>query len=116
ADRATAAAPGRYSLAAALLEPRVLAFTAVNFLYLGSYYAFSLSAPAVLRAATGLSAGRVGLLTAAGGLAGAAGMIFIGWHSDLRRERYLHLALPLALAGGCFAVMAFAGAPVVVVA
>jgi ACS family tartrate transporter-like MFS transporter len=116
ADRALATSPGRHNMLAALLDPRVLAFTAVNFLYLGSYYAFSLSAPAVLQAATGLSTQNVGLLTAAGGLTGAAGMLFIGWHSDLRRERYLHLAVPLLLVAACFAVMAFVQVPVAVMA
>jgi len=107
ADRTSATSPGEHSIWKALLDPRVLAFTAVNFLYLGSYYAFNLSAPAVLQGATGLSIGNVGFLTAAGGLTGAAGMIFIGWHGDLRRERYLHLAVPLMVVAGCFAVMAF---------
>ena len=116
ADRAAATSAGEHNVLAALLDRRVLAFTAVNFLYLGSYYAFSLSAPAVLRAATGLSIQNVGLLVAAGGLTGAAGMIFIGWHSDLRRERYLHLAAPLLVVAGCFGVMAFAHSPVVVAA
>jgi ACS family tartrate transporter-like MFS transporter len=107
ADRASATSAGEHNIWKALLDPRVLAFTAVNFLYLGSYYAFNLSAPAVLQGATGLSIGNVGLLTAAGGLTGAAGMIFIGWHGDLRRERYLHLAVPLMVVAACFAVMAF---------
>jgi ACS family tartrate transporter-like MFS transporter len=114
ADRDAAETPGKHNLVAALLEPRVLAFTAVNFLYLGSYYAFSLSAPAVLQAATGLGVNAVGLLVSAGGLAGAAGMIFIGWHSDLRRERYLHLATPLIIVAACFAMLAFAHGPVVI--
>jgi ACS family tartrate transporter-like MFS transporter len=114
ADRAAAASPGAHNLFKALLDPRVLAFTAVNFCYLGSYYAFNLSAPAVLQAATGLSTQNVGFLVAAGGLTGTAGMIFIGWHSDLRRERYLHLATPLLIVAGCFAVMAFGHGPVLV--
>lgn len=116
ADRALATSPGDHNIAAALLDPRVLAFTAVNFLYLGSYYAFNLSGPAVLQAATHLSTGNVGFVVALGGLTGAAGMIFIGWHSDLRRERYLHLAVPLVIVAGCFAVMAFATAPGLVIA
>ena len=113
-DRALATSPGNYSLLKALLDLRVLAFTAVNFLYLGSYYAFNLSAPAVLQAATGLSTQNVGFLVAAGGLTGAAGMIFIGWHADLRRERYLHLAVPLMLVAGCFAVLAWAHGAMVI--
>jgi len=114
ADRALASSPGDHNLFKALLDPRVLAFTAVNFLYLGSYYAFNLSAPAVLQGATGLSTNNVGFLVAAGGLTGAAGMIFIGWHGDLRRERYLHLAVPLMAVAACFAVMAFGHGPVLI--
>jgi ACS family tartrate transporter-like MFS transporter len=116
ADRAFATSAGQHNIFAALLDRRVLAFTAVNFLYLGSYYAFNLSGPAVLQDATHLSAGRVGLLVAAGGLTGAVGMILIGWHSDLKRERYLHLAMPLVLVAGCFAVMAFSHSPFLVIA
>ena len=116
ADRALATSAGDFNHLKALLDPRILAFTAVNFLYLGSYYAFNLSAPAVLQAATGLSTQAVGFLVAIGGLTGAAGMIFIGWHSDLRNERYLHLAVPLMIVAACFAVMAFVHAPVVIMA
>ena len=114
ADRALATTSGDHGVFRALLDPRVLAFTAVNFCYLGSYYAFNLSAPAVLQGATGLSTTHVGFLVSAGGLAGAAGMIFIGWHADLRRERYLHLAVPLMIVAACFAVMAFAHGPMLI--
>lgn len=41
-------------------------------------------------------------------------MIFIGWHSDLRRERYLHLAVPLMLVAVCFAVMASVRGPAII--
>jgi ACS family tartrate transporter-like MFS transporter len=114
AERAQAAASGDHHIFKALLDPRVVAFTVVNFCYLGSYYAFNLSAPAVLQAATGLSTGNVGFLVSAGGLTGAAGMMFIGWHSDLRRERYLHLAVPLVLVAACFGVMAFGHGPLLI--
>ncbi len=116
AERALATPAGDFKHIKALLDPRILAFTAVNFLYLGSYYAFNLSAPAVLLAATGLSTQAVGFLVAIGGLTGAAGMIFIGWHSDLRKERYIHLDVPLMIVAGCFGVMAFVHAPVVIMA
>ncbi|MBS0332367.1 MAG: MFS transporter, partial [Proteobacteria bacterium] len=56
ADNAAVAAPERSQLAA-LFRPAVIAITAVNFLYLGPYYAFTLSAPTILKEATGLSSG-----------------------------------------------------------
>jgi ACS family tartrate transporter-like MFS transporter len=115
AGNAAIAAPDHSQLRA-LLRPAVIALVLVNFLYLGPYYAFTLSAPTVLKEATGLSASQVGYLIAAGGITGALGMAFTGWSSDRRRERYLHLAIPLVLAAACFAVIAFVPAPGVVMA
>jgi ACS family tartrate transporter-like MFS transporter len=116
ADNAAVAAPD-HSQFRALLRPEVLALVAINFLYLGPFYAFTLSAPSVLKASTGLDATHVGYLVAAGGLTGAAGMAAVGWSSDRLRERYLHLAVPLVAVAGAFAVMAWAPtAPVVIVA
>jgi ACS family tartrate transporter-like MFS transporter len=100
----------------ALFRPQVLAITLVNFLYLGPYYAFTLSAPTILKAATALDAAQVGYLVAAGGLTGAAGMAFVGWSSDRRGERYLHLAIPLVAVAGAFAVIAWSPGPVAVMA
>jgi ACS family tartrate transporter-like MFS transporter len=100
----------------ALLRPEVLALVAINFLYLGPSYAFTLSGPAVLKGSTGLDAAHVGYLVAAGGLAGAAGMATVGWSSDRFRERYLHVALPLLGVASAFAVMAWAPAPTIVIA
>ena len=112
-DDAMVAAPD-YNQFRALLRPEVLSLVAINFLYLGPYYAFTLSGPTVLRGSTGLDATHVGYLVAAGGLTGAAGMAAVGWSSDRLRERYLHLALPLVAVAGAFAVMAWAPAPPVV--
>ncbi|MBS0363740.1 MAG: MFS transporter [Proteobacteria bacterium] len=115
ADNAAVAAPER-SQVAALFRPAVIAITAVNFLYLGPYYAFTLSAPTILKEATGLSAAGVGYLIAAGGITGAVGMAVTGWSSDRLRERYLHLAAPLVLAAACFALIAFVPRPGVAMA
>ncbi|HZZ30362.1 MAG TPA: MFS transporter [Phenylobacterium sp.] len=115
ADEEAVNAP-EHSQLRALFRPKVLAITLVNFLYLGPYYAFALSAPTVLKAGTGLDAAHVGYLVAAGGLVGAAGMAFIGWSSDRRGERYLHLAIPLVMVAASFGVIAWSPAPVAVMA
>jgi len=115
ADNAAVAAPDHGQFRA-LLRPPVLALVAINFLYLGPFYAFTLSAPAILRGATGLDAAQVGYLVAAGGLVGAAGMAAVGWSSDRLRERYLHLAVPLVVVAGAFAMLAWAPAPPVAMA
>ena len=113
ADRAKVAAPPGYKVLKAVLEPRVLALIAVNFMTLGAYYAFNLSAPEVLQTTTHLTAGRIGLLVSLGGLTGAVAMLANGWHSDFTRERYLHLATPLAVQAAAFAVMALPASPIV---
>ena len=89
----------------ALLNPVVMSFALVNFLYLGPGYAFNLSAPTLLAGVTHMTAAKVGYLTAGAGLFGAFGMLFNGWRSDRRAERYLHLAIPLTLLAGAFALM-----------
>lgn len=95
----------------ALRDPRVLQLGAMNFLLLGGFYAFNLSAPAVLVGATHLSVGKVGGLIAVGGLAGAAAMLAAGWNSDRVGERFLHLALAFVAMAAAFAVMALAHSP-----
>ena len=99
----------------ALLNPMVLAFTAVNFITLGCGYAFTLSAPALLGAATHLDAMRVGFIVAAGGALAAGAMLWNGWHSDRHAERYWHLALPLAFSALAYAVLSGTTHPFVVV-
>jgi ACS family tartrate transporter-like MFS transporter len=94
-----------------LCEPRVLQLGAMNFLLLGCYYAFTLSAPLVLDGATHLGAARVGYLVSFSGIVGAAAMLANGWHSDRTGERFLHLAAPFALMAIAFAVMALSPAP-----
>lgn len=103
------------SIFAAMLKPPVLAFAAANFLILGTNYAFSLSAPQLLGAATHLSAGRVGYIVAAGGFIGALTMLLNGWLSDRAGEHYFHLAAPLLLIALAFAAMSQTMSPLIVV-
>jgi ACS family tartrate transporter-like MFS transporter len=93
----------------------VFAFAAVNFISLGGVYTFGLSAPLMLSGATHLDATWVGFIVATGGALSAAAMIFNGWHSDRRGERYLHLALPLALCALGFMALGVTTSSVLVV-
>ena len=115
ADNAAIAAPD-HSGVRALFRPAVIALVLVNFLYLGPYYAFTLSAPTILKEMTGLDPAHVGYLVAAGGVAGAIGMAAAGWSSDRMRERYLHLAVPLVLVAALFGLIAWGPAPIIVMA
>jgi sugar phosphate permease len=64
---------------------------------LGSNYAFSFSAPTLLKAATHWDSSHVGFFMSGSALIGAVAMLLNGLHSDRRQERHLHVAAPLAL-------------------
>lgn len=99
----------------ALLDPRVWQLGICNLFILGSSYAFTLSAPAVLQGATQWSTTKVGFLMSLTAMLGAFAMVLTGWHSDRRRERHLHTAIPLTLIAGAFLAMGFSVAPWIVV-
>ncbi len=104
------------ALAAILKERRVLLIGAFMFLSLGSYYAFSFSAPAIYLGATGWSTNHVGMLIAGIALAGAGAMLLGSWHSDRMRMKVPYIVgLSLVTALG-FGVSGLARAPWLVVA
>ncbi len=65
--------------------------------------------PILVRDALGLSDAGTGLVMGAIGLAGIAGMLVNGWHSDRTGERFVHTAVPFLVAAGGFAMMALGG-------
>jgi ACS family tartrate transporter-like MFS transporter len=71
---------------------------------LGANYAYTFSAPAILIKLTGWNATNVGFLISGMGLLGAAGMILNARHSDRRRERYWHVAIPFFILTGGFLI------------
>ena len=114
-DKAALGTVPDHGLLRALFDPRVLQLGACNVFILGSSYAFTLSAPAVLQGATRWSATEVGLVVALTGVLGAFAMVLNGWHSDRMRERHLHTAIPLALSAGAFLALGLSVAPWIVV-
>jgi ACS family tartrate transporter-like MFS transporter len=115
ADKAALGTVADHRLTRALLDPRVWQLGICNLFVLGSSYAFTLSAPAVLQGATQWSATRVGFVVSLTAVFGALAMVLNGWHSDRRRERHLHTAIPLALMAGAFLAMGLSIAPWIVV-
>lgn len=93
----------------ALSHPMVLTTGLVTALVFACNGAVAFSAPKLLIAATGWSAAKVGWLSALGGVLSTATMLFVGWNSDRRAERYLHLAVVIGLTAAGVAVMAFSG-------
>jgi MFS transporter, ACS family, tartrate transporter len=117
--RLAADAAGRigesHNILRALCHPTVLALTAVNFLMLGSNYAFNLSAPTIVQEATGLSPGAIGFVAVVGSLLGVASMLAVGWNSDRTGQRHLHLAGPLAAVALALGVISVTDAPAAVI-
>ncbi|WP_293904542.1 MFS transporter [Phenylobacterium sp.] len=100
----------------ALLNPTFAALVAVNFLALGSGYAFTLSAPQIVRTATGLSADAIGYIAAGANLFGAALILTNGWLSDRTGHRGAFVAAPMVVIAAAFALMALTDAPALVIA
>ncbi len=99
----------------ALLSPTIAALVAVNFLALGSGYAFTLSAPEIVKGATGLSANAIGYIAAGANLFGAALILANGWLSDRTGERNLFVAAPLLAVAAALALLATSNAPAAVI-
>jgi ACS family tartrate transporter-like MFS transporter len=91
--------PGR-----ALLDHRVWQISLVFLCMLTCTYAYNLSAPAILKSITPLSNRDIGFLVATMNLLGAPAMILNAMHSDRKKERYFHVAIPFLLMAVCFLI------------
>jgi ACS family tartrate transporter-like MFS transporter len=111
ADRTAQTGEPDTGLRATLLSPLVIGLGLVNALYLGSAYAYNLSAPTLLGAATHLGVSEVGYVVAAGGLLGAVAMLLNSRNSDLHRERHLHVVAPLIIEGLAYGAMSLFATP-----
>ncbi len=100
----------------ALTHPAVLLLGLLGFLQVGVSYAFNLSAPQILAETTGLDPTHVDFLIAGAGLVGAVTMLTNGWHSDHQGERYIHLAVPMALVAVGYALVGLGGQPLAAMA
>ena len=111
ADKTRFAVSTEPTLLKILADWRVLALGLANICILGANYAFTFSAPAILKAGVHLSATHVGYLVAGGGLLGAIAMLLNGWLSDRRGERHLHTVVPLMVLAASFIVIGLGGSP-----
>ena len=88
----------------ALRDSRVLQVGMVFLLMLVAFYAYTFSAPMILQKLTGWNATRVGFLISVMNVLAAAGMILNALHSDRRRERYWHVAVPFLIMAVGYAI------------
>jgi ACS family tartrate transporter-like MFS transporter len=100
----------------ALISPKVWLIGAYFFCALTANYAYNFSAPAILQGVTGWSVTNVGILIACFGLAGAAGMLLNGAHSDRTGERALHCIVPCVVMAVGYLIASYARTPWLVVA
>ena len=99
----------------ALLSPKVWMIGGFFLCALTANYAYNFSAPAMLQQATGWSVTNVGFLVAGFGLAGAAGMLLNGAHSDRSGERTLHCIIPCVLMAAGYVTAGYARTPWLIV-
>jgi ACS family tartrate transporter-like MFS transporter len=95
----------------ALLDARVWQVSLIFLCMLGSSYAYTFTAPAILQAITHLSNRNVGFLLATMNLLGAPAMILNAMHSDRTKERYLHVAVPFLVMTVAYLIAGLSVAP-----
>jgi ACS family tartrate transporter-like MFS transporter len=87
----------RYSVAGALLDPKVLALSLVYFGVTATNYGLGFFLPQIIKA-FGVSNLQTGVITALPYVAGTIGIVWWGARSDRSLERRFHLAGPLFIA------------------
>jgi len=115
ADGAKAHLKHDTGLARVLFSSKVWMIGFFCFCQLTTIYAYSFSAPAILQATTGWNVTNVGFLIACFGVAGAAGMLLNGAHSDRSGERAMHCIIPCLVMGAGYVVASYSTAPWLVV-
>jgi ACS family tartrate transporter-like MFS transporter len=83
----------------ALRQRNVVLLTLIYFLAVSGLYGFTVWLPTILKRASGFSNWIVTLLVVLPYLAGLAGTLLNGWHSDRTQERRWHASFPLLMGG-----------------
>jgi ACS family tartrate transporter-like MFS transporter len=98
-------------LGRALLDHRVWQVSLVFLCMLTCSYAYSFSAPLILKTITALNNRDVGFLVAVMNVLGAPSMILNALHSDRTKERYFHVAVPFLIMCVCYLISGLSVAP-----
>jgi ACS family tartrate transporter-like MFS transporter len=96
----------------ALLHPTVWMLGLLAFAFQSGSYGLTLWIPQIVRGLSGLGDFMVSLIATIPYLAAAIGMIAIGTSSDRSGERFLHIAVPSAIAAIGFAASAYLTSPI----
>jgi ACS family tartrate transporter-like MFS transporter len=95
----------------ALLDHRVWQVSVVFLCMLTCSYAYTFSAPLILKTITALNNRDVGFLVALMNVLGAPAMILNAMHSDRTQERYFHVVVPFLLMCVCYLIGGLSVAP-----
>ncbi len=114
-SKSSAAVHHSLHIGRALLDHRVWQISLVFLCQLTCSYAYTFSAPAILKTITALSNRDVGFLVAVMNLLGAPSMILNAMHSDRTKERYFHVIIPFLLMAGCYLIGGLSVAPLLAV-
>ncbi len=87
-----------------LRDKRIWLLGLLSFCVLTCIFAYTLTAPAILQSATGLSIAMIGVLTSINGLFGVLSLTLNATHSDHTRERRWHIVVPLLVTAAAFLV------------
>ncbi|MEM5316482.1 MFS transporter [Paraburkholderia sp. JHI869] len=86
-----------YTVVQALLSPPVLLLSFFMFNIVLTVYSVGFFLPQIVNS-FGLSHFNTGVVSALPYIAGCIGMLYVSWRSDVTRERYFHVAVPMFVA------------------
>jgi ACS family tartrate transporter-like MFS transporter len=105
AERAERRAAGHISVLEALRHPKVLLMSLAYTLAVTAFYGVEFFTPSILERWYRLSLDDVTTILVLPAIASLVGILVAGWSSDRTRERRLHAAVPLVLAGVTLALL-----------
>ena len=108
--------PSSHNLLGTLRNPLVQLLAAMFFLTVATNATFNLTAPLILIAGTGRTVQYIGVLVSLGGLIGAAAIVFTGWFTDRRGDRFFALRTALIVEAFALLVIGFSPKPELIVA
>jgi len=111
AEEENTVAHHRVDLWQTALHPAVWQLAFISFAGQTGMYGLAYWLPQIIKSFSGAGDLQVGILSAGPYTAVAAGMVLVGWNSDRTGERFLHVAIPCAVAAIGFLVSPYVASP-----
>jgi ACS family tartrate transporter-like MFS transporter len=94
-EKSTAKAKHRMTVGEALVNKKVLALALAYFLMVSANYGIEFFLPSILKDWYGLTLDKITWLVMLPPVLALSGQLFVGWHSDRKRERRMHAVIPI---------------------